>query len=192
MKKVLLPGILGGLLVFVWSAISHTVLPIGSIGFKTIPSNEDAVFTALKSSIQEPGLYIMPGIDLSRTPTEAEMTAFQAKYEAGPTAFLIYNPTGAKMMEPGQLIRQALFDILCGLIAAFIISATVASLATRGLMVMLMGLFAWLAISVPYWNWYRFPSAFTFGEGLDSLIGWLLGGFLIAWMIQRAEKKAAV
>jgi hypothetical protein len=192
MKKVLLPGILGGLLVFVWSAISHTVLPIGSIGFKTIPSNEDAVFTALKSNIQEPGLYIMPGIDLSRTPAEAEMVAFQAKYETGPTAFLIYNPTGAKMMAPGQLIRQALFDILCGLIAAFIISTTVASLATRGLMVMLMGLFAWLAISVPYWNWYRFPAAFTFGEGLDSIIGWLLGGFLIAWLIQRAEKRAAV
>jgi hypothetical protein len=187
MKKVLLPGILGGLLVFVWGAVSHVLLPIGAMGFKTIPNNEDAVLTAMKSNIQEPGLYFMPGHDMSRGPTEEEMR----KYEAGPTAFLVYNPTGEKAMSPGQLTRQGLFDILCGLIAAFIISSTVATLATRGLMIMLMGLFSWFAISLPYWNWYRFPAAFTIGEGLDSVIGWLLGGFLIAWMVQRAEKKAA-
>ncbi|MCI0389087.1 MAG: hypothetical protein MOB07_10040 [Acidobacteria bacterium] len=188
MNKVLLPGILGGLAVFIWSAISHMVLPIGTMGIKTIPNTEDAVLTAMKSNIQEPGLYFMPGHDLSRGPTDAE----KQKYELGPTAFLVYHPTGEKVMTPGQLIRQALFQILCGLIAAFIISATVASLTTRWVMVTLMGLFAWLAISAPHWNWYRFPGTFIIGEGLDQVIGWLLGGFLMAWMIQRAEKKAAV
>ncbi len=191
MKKVLLPGILGGLLVFIWSAFAHMVLPIGEMGINGIPNSEDAVLTAMKSNIQQPGVYLMPGIDMSRKPTSAEMSAVYAKMEAGPTAFLVYHPTGEKVMTPGQLIRQALFDILCGLIAAFIISATVASLATRGLMITLMGLFAWIAISLPYWNWYRFPTSFTIGEGLDNVIGWLLGGFLIAWLIQRAEKKAA-
>jgi hypothetical protein len=162
------------------------------MGLKTIPNNEDAVFTALKSNIQEPGLYLMPGYDMSRTPTEAEMAALFAKAEAGPTAFLVYHPTGAKVMTPGQLIREALFNIVCGLIAAFIISATVASLASRAIMVTLMGLFAWLSISASHWNWYRFPTAFAIGEGLDQVIGWLLSGFLMAWMIQRAEKSAAV
>jgi hypothetical protein len=51
--------------------------------------------------------------------------------------------------------------------------------------------FAWVEVNLPYWNWYRFPADFTIGAGLDTVIGWLLGGFLIAWMIQRAEKKAA-
>src|SRR5215468_1008036 len=192
MKKVLLPGILGGLLVFVWSAIAHMVLPIGDMGFNGIPNNEDALLNAMKSNIQQSGLYLLPGIDMSRKPAEAEMNAWQLKYEAGPTAFLVYHPTGVKAMSPGQLIRQALFQILGGLIAAFIISATVASLTTRGVMVMLMGLFAWLAISAPHWNWYHFPAAFTIGAGLDQVIGWLLGGFLIAWLIQRSQKKAAV
>jgi hypothetical protein len=187
MKKVLLPGILGGLLVFVWSFVSHMILHIGAIGFKTIATNEDAVLTAMKSNIQEPGLYFMPGHDMSREPTAEEMR----KYETGPTAFLVYHPTGEKAMSPGQLTRQAVFHILGGLIAAFIISTTVASLTTRGMMVMLMGLFAWLATNAPYWNWYRFPADFTIGQGVDRVIGWLLGGFLIAWLIQRAEKKAA-
>lgn len=191
MKKVLLPGILGGLLVFIWSAIAHMALPIGAMGVNGIPNNEDALLTAMKSNIQQPGIYLMPGMDMSGKPTNAELNAVYAKAEAGPTAFLVYHPTGEKVMTPGQLIRQALFQILGGLIAAFIISATVTSLTTRAVMVTLMGLFAWLAYSAPYWNWYRFPVAFTIGEGLDRVIGWLLGGFLIAWLIQRAEKKAA-
>jgi hypothetical protein len=192
MKKVLLPGILGGLLVFVWSAIAHMVLPIGAMGLNGIPNNEDALLSAMKNNIQQPGIYLMPGMDMSRKPTGGELNAVYAKAEVGPTAFLVYHPTGEKVMTPGQLIRQALFNILCGLIAAFIISTTVASLTTRGVMVLLMGLFGWVAFSAPHWNWYRFPAAFTIGEGLDEVIGWLLGGFLIAWLIQRAEKKAAL
>jgi hypothetical protein len=73
MKKVLLPGILGGLLVFVWSAIAHMVLPIGAMGVNGIPNNEDALLTAMKSNIQQPGVYLMPGIDMSRKPTDAEL-----------------------------------------------------------------------------------------------------------------------
>jgi hypothetical protein len=188
----LLPGILGGLLVFIWSAIAHMFLPIGAMGLKGIPNNEGPLLEAMKSNIQQPGIYLIPGMDMSKKPTDAELNALYAKFEAGPTAFLVYHPTGEKAMSPGQLIRQALFNILGGLIAAFIISTAVASLATRGVMVALMGLFAWVEVNLPYWNWYRFPSDFTFGAGLDTVIGWLLGGFLIAWLIQRAEKKAAV
>ncbi len=187
MKKVLLPGILGGLLVFIWSAIAHMVLPIGGMGLKTILSTEDTVLKAMKENIQESGLYFMPGHDLSRQPTEEEMK----KYEQGPTAFLVYHPTGVKAMSVGQLLRQLLFDLLAGLIAAFIVSLTVASLGMRALAVTLIGLFAWLTVTAPHWNWYRFPAAFTIGEGIDGVIGWLLGGLLIAWLVQRAEKRAA-
>ena len=190
MKKVLLPGILGGLVVFIWSAIAHMALPIGEMGLKTIPQNEDAVLSAMKSNIQEPGLYFMPGPEMGKKPTAEQDKAFQAKYEAGPTAFLVYHPTGEKAMSPGQLLRQLLFDLLGGLIAAFIISMTVASFGMRTALVTLMGLFAWLTVSVPHWNWYRFPAAFTLGEGLDGVIGCLLGGLVIAWMLGRIEKKS--
>ena len=192
MKKVLLPGILGGLVVFIWSAIAHMALPIGEMGLKSIPQNEGPVLEALKSNIQEPGLYFMPGMEMGKKPTDAEQSAWQAKYEAGPTALVVYHPTGEKAMSPGQLLRQLLFDVLGGLIAAFIVSMTVASFGMRTILVTLMGVFAWLTVSVPHWNWYRFPAAFTLGEGLDGVIGYLLGGLVIAWLAQRAEKRAAV
>jgi hypothetical protein len=191
MKKIILAGILSGIVVFIWGAISHMLLPIGSMGIKTIPNNEDAVLGAMKSNIQQPGLYLMPGYDMSRRPTDAEMTALLLKSEAGPTAFLVYHPTGVKMLSWSQLIGETLFNILCGMIAAYIVSMTAASLITRAIMVMLMGFFGWLSISASYWNWYRFPGAFIIGEGLDQVIGWLLGGLLIAWILQRSERRVA-
>jgi len=187
MKKVLLPGIIGGLAVFVWSFISHMVLPIGEMGVKTIQSNEEAVISAMKGTMQERGFYMVPGIDMKPNPTAEQQQAWQAKWEAGPTAIIVYNPAGSPALSAGQLLRQLLFQILCGLIAAYIVSAVAGSVATRAIMVMLMGVFAWLTVNVPQWNWYSFPSSFTIGQGLDHLIGWLIGGFVIAWLIQRAK-----
>ena len=188
MKKVLLPGILGGIAVFVWSFISHMVLPIGEMGVKAVNANEDAILSTMKSNLTDPGFYILPGVNM-KTATAEQQTTQQAKWKAGPTAVIAYNPTGWDAMSLAQLIRQLLFQILCALIAAFIISATVASLFNRALMVMLMGVFSWLTVNVPQWNWYGFPVSFTIGQGLDHLISWLIGGLVIAWMIGRAEKK---
>lgn len=187
MKKILLPGILGGIAVFVWSFISHMVLPIGEMGVKAVKANDDAIVSAMKAEMTEPGLYMLPGLD-RKTATAEQQTAWQAKWQAGPTAVVAYSPTGGEAMSAGQLIRQFVFALLCGLIVAFVLSATTASLVNRALTAMLMGLFAWLTVNVPQWNWYGFPVSFTIGQGLDHLIGWLIGGFVIAWMIGRAEK----
>jgi hypothetical protein len=55
MKKIVLPGILAGLAVFVWSFISHMVLPLGEIGVKAVGANEDVVLSAMKGTLTEPG-----------------------------------------------------------------------------------------------------------------------------------------
>ena len=59
-----------------------------------------------------------------------------------------------------------------------------------------LGLFAWMVISVPYWNWYEFPLAFTLAEAIDSDVGWLLAGFVIAaivrpWRVKPVEPAPA-
>ena len=52
-----------------------------------------------------------------------------------------------------------------------------------------LGVFAWLAVSVPYWNWYMFPTDFTLSGLLELLIGWLLSGAAIAWWLGRSDKR---
>ncbi len=185
MKRLVLAGILAGIVVFVWSAIDHMVLPFGHMGVKMLPQ-EEVTLAALKASIPEGGLYVFPGLDLSRRPTPEEQKAFEAKYTAGPSGLLVIRMGGEAVMTPRQLSSELLTDVLAGIIAAFVISQTAAPFGRRVLIVMLMGLFGWFSISASYRIWYGFPTAYVVAEGIDQVVGWLLGGVAIAWVYRRS------
>ena len=181
MKRILLGGILAGVVVFVVSAINHTVLPTGHMGVKSLP-NEEPVLAAMRAGIPEKGLYIFPGMNMSHKPTDEEMKAWTQKYVAGPTGILVYSPGGEQPMMPRQLSSELLTDVLAGCIAAWVVSLTAASFGRRVLLVTLLGVFAWLTLTLSYGIWYRFPGAYVVGEGIDTVVGWFLGGLAIAWM----------
>ncbi len=183
-KKILIGGVVAGILVFIWGAVSHTVLPLGHVGLKDLPA-EDVVLTSLKKSITEPGLYTFPGMDRDKSGdvSSEEMAAAKVKYEAGPTGMLLYQPQGRAGMTM-QLVIEFITNVLGGLIAALLVSLTAAGFGARVLCVMLMGLFGWLAIDVSYWNWYRFPLDFTGAAAAEQVIGWLIAGVAIAAIVK--------
>jgi len=187
MTRVLIPGIVGGIVMFIWGAISHMVLPIGEMGMQSLP-NEDAVVSAMKQGISGPGLYFFPGMDMHKEMSKAEQAAWAAKYAAGPTGLLVYTPTGEQAMSPRHLLIELLSNIGAAIIAASLLVKISGSFASRALAVAMLGLFCWLSISVSYWNWYRFPAAFSLGEMLDQVIGWGLSGLALAKMVKPAAK----
>jgi len=192
MAKTLLAGILGGVVAFVWSAIAHMNPFTGMLGLSTMNEKaEGAVLPALKSNLQQPGLYFFPGMDMTKEMTKEVREAWYEKHKAGPVGLLLYDPDGREPMEMKQLVIEFLATVLCGLIAAFILAATVGSLRCRATMVAMIGLFGWLAISVSQWNWYSFPFSFIALDAIDQVIGWLLAGFLMAKMIKPAQPQAA-
>ena len=188
MKKILLAGILGGIVAFIWSAIAHMNPVTGPLGLSMMNEKEDAVLAALKANLQQPGLYFFPGGEMTGRTKEQE-AAWTAKCKAGPVGLLLYDPNGREPMEPKQLVIELLATVLCGLIAASILSATVGSLRCRATMVAMMGLFTWLALSISQWNWYAFPFSFIALDAIDQVIGWLLAGFLMAKMIKPAQPQ---
>ena len=191
MKRIVLAGIFAGLVVFIFSAIDHMALPTGHMGLKMLPQ-EEAVLAAMRPLISEPGLYLFPGMDMSKRPTPEEEKAWVAKYVAGPTGLLVYNPAGEQPMQPRQLSMELATDILAACIAAYLVSLTTASFGQRVLMVTLLGLFAWLSISVSYWTWYRFPTAFVLAEGIDQVGGWLCGGLVLATVFRGSKAGGRV
>src|SRR5215472_10949227 len=95
--KILLAGILGGLAMFIWTSIAHLVLPFGEAGIQEIP-NESAVLSALQSNIgDQTGLYIFPGLGVSKNGTRQEKTEamkqMAAKAASSPSGLLMYHPT---------------------------------------------------------------------------------------------------
>lgn len=181
MKRTLLAGILAGIVVFVFSAILHMATPIGHMGLKSLPA-EDAVLAAMRAGIPDAGLYFFPGMDVTKTPTEAEQKAWTERYVAGPTGLLVYSPGGKPPMMPRQLVVELLADIVAACLAAWIVGQTAGRFGRKVLIVLLLGVFVWLAESVSLWNWYGFPDAWAVADLIDQAGGWLVGGFVIAAM----------
>ena len=63
-KRVVIAGILGGVVIFLWGYLAHTVLGLGEVGIKEL-SNEQAVVGALRASTSEPGFYFFPGVGMT-------------------------------------------------------------------------------------------------------------------------------
>jgi hypothetical protein len=57
----------------------------------------------------------------------------------------------------------------------------------RVVFVTLLGLFPLLSVDLPYWNWYRFPSAYTAAQFVEHLVGYLVGGLVVAAIVKPAR-----
>jgi hypothetical protein len=187
--RLIIAGIVGGLVMFFWGAFSHMVLQLGDGAIKAVP-NEAAVVAAMKSNITEPGFYFAPGMENMRNPTEEQQKAWEEKYKAGPRAVIIYQPSGAEPMTAKQLLFELGSNIVAALFVAYILSMMVASFSKRVFIAALIGLTGWISINLSYWNFYGFPTDFTGAEGIDQTVGWLLTGIAIALIIRRKEPMA--
>jgi hypothetical protein len=183
MLKVVSGGILAGIVVFFWGAFAHMVLPLGKMGVRLIP-NEESVIGAIRDTIREPGFYFFPGKDMSRQASESEEQVWQAKVKQGPVGVIIIRPSGGEAMSPRQLGTELATNIVSAWLAAFLLTFIHSGYRGRVLFVTLLGVFGFLTISVPYWNWYGFPADFTVAEAIDQIIGWFLAGLVLAAIVR--------
>jgi len=186
MGRVLLGGLLGGIVVFAWGFISHVMTPIGEMGLQTIP-NEEPVIAALREQIKSPGLYFYPGMDMSKTLPEAEQKAWEEKYKASHGLIVVGPPVDA-VLSPKQLVTQIVTDTIGTLLIALVVSMTAVGYVGRLAASTIMGVFSWVSISLPHWNWYGFPASFTIGEGIDGIVGALLAGAVIAAIVKGKQQ----
>jgi hypothetical protein len=186
MKRIVIGALVGGMVVFIWGAISHMVLPLGEMGLKSLP-NEAAVIEGLKAGIPDEGLYFYPGIDMKSASAE-DQTAWEAKIRSGPTGMVLYHPNGGEPLSPKQLASELLTNILAATLAACLASMMTGSYGRRVFGIAHLGLFAWLSISVSYWIWYGFPGSFIVAEGIDQFVSWALAGLVIAKIVPAAMK----
>lgn len=187
--RTFVAGLIGGIVLFLWGMVAHVVLPIGEMGMR-VASNQDAAITALQASTDKgAGVYMIPGMAPEMWQNEDAMTAFQTQYKDAPSAFVVWDPTPNPNLQSmaAPLVKQFINDVAIGLLAAWILALAPVSFGRRVLMGAVLGVIAWLSVSVPYWNWYRFPMDFTVGALLDSGIGLLLASIPMAWWLGRTR-----
>lgn len=187
--RILIAGILGGLVMFLWGAVAHMALPIGEAGFKD-PVQQAAVLGALAQSTQGEGVYMYPGMSMEQWRDKDAAKAFREQAKGKPYALVIYQPGGSpavQSMTP-NLVKQFVTDTLAALVAAWILALGAWSLGRRVLIAGALGLFSWLTLSLPYWNWYLFPMNFTLAALIEQVVGWVLAGAAMAWWLGRANR----
>jgi hypothetical protein len=184
MKRIILGGLLGGVVLFVWGAISHMALPLGTVGLRSIPpALEPAVLGAMQSGMTERALYFFPGLDLSRKMTDEEQQAWNLKYQAGPAGIVAFDPhPGDRVSLPAQLGTELLCNVLAGLMGALVVFHLPAALGygKRVLLVGALGLIVFLDVDASYWNWYGFPTSYALVQLVDHTVAWLLAGLVLA------------
>lgn len=181
-KSLTLGALLGGIIVFVWSAASWIVLPWHATSLRPF-QNEDAVARMIAENVPQSGVYAYP---LSRT---EGMTPEQKKAAEA---------TGVEKMKKGPFlfvsVRREGFESLTGLYAIGVLGAMIeAFLLTwlllqtrprsywgRVIFVVISALSGAVIIALPEWNWWSFSTAYTATVFGDVVIGWFLAGLVIA------------
>ncbi len=187
--RVLVAGLIGGIVMFLWGVAAHTALGLGAVGTR-LPVNENVALSGLQEGLGDrAGIYMLPALDPQHMGDPAVVRAYSIKAVRSPYAWVVYQPRGTDMMQMGpQITRQWASDTLAALALAFVMGLAALGFRRRLAVAAAAAVFAWLSTMLPYWNWYRFPLDFTLATLAGQLIGWLLAGAAMAWWLGRGER----
>ncbi len=179
MKKIALAAVTGGLILFVWTALSWMALPFHTMNLNSIPDEDNAI-AALGEYVTESGVYQYPGMG----PDQALVAE---KLSKGPRLFMLFRTDGADMMDPMQFVRGLILNIIVAGLIAFLLSKAVFSLPTYGSRILFVTLFSLLPVfhvEFAMANWWGFPLDYILVNVFDHVAGFALAGLAIAWFIK--------
>lgn len=188
--RLLIAALLGGIIVFFWGFVAHTLLPLGEMGVQ-VAQNEDRVIAALKEGLPaREGAYFVPGVDHDKLSDPAVAAQYSAKAIANPNALIIYQPVGRDGMAMGPMLGiEFATNVVSAGVLAWILMLAPLSFGRRVGVSVAAGLFGWLIVSVPQWNWYRFPTDMMLSGLAQAMIGWFLAGLVMAWWLGRKRSR---
>jgi hypothetical protein len=190
--RIVIAGLLGGLMMFFWGALAHMALGLGDMGMH-YGSNGMETMGGLNLDSQKDGkvsgIYIFPSIPEENMSDEAAIKAYAAQFGGKPYAFVVYAPNGNPgMIEMGPVLgKQFATDVAAALLLAFVLSG-MQGFSRRTIAAAAAGAFAALAVQIPLSTWYMFPIEYSLGIAIKHVIGWALAGTVIAWWLGRGKQ----
>jgi hypothetical protein len=197
MKRVLLAGVVGAVVMFAWGFVSWVVLPWHNMTFHTFDDAE-AVSRAVADNTPRAGAYLLPpmphGIEGGPEAQKAAREVWTERHRAGPIAFMIIRPQGAEPGAPIIFARGLGIGFLASVLAAAIL--WLALPRTRGFsdrmaVVALIGPVVALDAHATFWNYFYGPADYSLVMIADTIIRWLLAGAAIAAIIRPSEPIGA-
>lgn len=188
MVRILLAGIVGGLLIFVCGAIAHVGFNLESRKLKDIPQEQRLMEMVEKSKL-EAGIYAFPGFEEGMKLSGPDRTQFEkdlaVRYKKGPSGILLVAPTGEEPMGGYQLGGELVSNWIIATLAAWIMAhfSTAATFLQRWLGFLLLAPISWFSLSDSYHLWYRFPQGFILDGLIVALVEWGVAGLAMAFLL---------
>ncbi|MFZ5668356.1 MAG: hypothetical protein ACOY4K_02590 [Pseudomonadota bacterium] len=183
MGRVLLAGLVAGVAMFVWSALAHTVLPLGETGLRQVGPDSAVPAAVLQELGARDGLYSFPGVAGNPHEDKAAYAALEAKMKTGGSGLIVYRgPGDPPDMGPLMGIELAL-EIAQAIILAWVLSKLPAGLAGRTLAGTAVGVAVGVSTNGSYWNWWGFPVDYTLAAIVVQVVGYALAGLVAALIL---------
>ena len=174
MKACIKAGILGGIIVFLWGAISWMVLPWHMTTLHSF-SDEKAVADVILSNTPQSGMYILPMMGAQQETTVQKPFLF---------ASIVTEGIPYSMAIP--MIIGLIMQIITAILIAWMLTKTSGlSYVERVGFVVIFALAAGIVTYGMSWNWYGFSTDYTLIAFADLLIGWFFAGLVLAKLCKR-------
>ena len=189
--RILIAGIVGGILMFTMGAVGHMVFQLQGRAMSQFP-DEEAFIDQVRGHNFKPGMYGFPEStpEMEKDPQGYEK--LNERYKTGPSGMLVIVPPGQDMMSSETLGMELVANTLAALLAAWIVSLLAANVNffQRWGVLFLMGVIGWLSLSASYGIWYRFPPQFVHDELYCAMLEWAVAGAAIAAIVRRSPAAA--
>src|SRR5262245_59474398 len=185
--RILIAGIVGGILIFVMGATNHMAFQLLDRTFRNIPDSATFI-DQLKTRGLKDGIYVFPDMPTAAEHSdEAKMKELNERYKAGPAGMLLIAPTGQDMMGPETLGTELATNVIAALLASWVISLCGSDVGfiRRWIAAVAIGRVGWFSFVASYGIWYRFPHNFVHDEFLCGLLEWGVAGLAIAAIVRR-------
>ncbi len=186
-RPLLIGGLVGGVVLFVWGAVSWMVLPWHNMTLNTF-TNEDHVASVLNANTPNSGVYVYPGeaheAGLSDDEQAKAHERAMEKMKQGPFVFVSYNKGGVASMATPMMFGFLNQVLVALLITGLLLCTKISCYWSRVGFVVGVTFTAGVLCHVPYWNWWGFSAGYTAIMIADLIVAGLLLGLVLAKIIK--------
>ncbi len=187
-QRVVKCGLIGGFILFVWGAVSWSVLPWQKAQLHRF-SDESEVRSAISDNIKGSGLYVLPNLN-GYAATCDEQAEAKERMREGPfvTASIVANGRSPSMV--GNAVCSLIVKIIAACLVTWLLLKTGPLEYTKTIkFITVVGIVIALSATLPYVIWFGYPGSFAIGSMIEIVIGWFLAGLAIARVLVHRRAK---
>ncbi len=184
MQRIMKCGLIGGFILFIWGAISWSILPWQKNQIKSFDNDYD-VSSSISNNACCSGLYTVPNLHGYRN-DPAQMDAAKERMREGPYAVIAVAANGRDPSMVGSAISTLIVKIIAASLVAWLLLTYSQGRPleyTRSVkFITVVGIVVAILSAMPLLIWFAFPASFTIGMMIEIVFGWFFAGLAIAKM----------